>query len=137
MKRYLGAAALVLAVLGTGAGTGTASARDAGVILVQDDMWVPSRDRCDPRYDDCRMRRDDGGDGWRDDRRGEWRDGDRGFERRGCTPGRALRKADRMGIHRARIVDVGRRTVDVAGRKFGQRIVVTFGRRDPSCPILR
>ena len=123
MKRYLSAAALAFAVFGTGAGVGTAAAQDARVILAQDDMWVPSRDR------DDRDRRDH--------RRGEWRDDDRGFDRRGCTPDRALRKAQRMGIHRARIVDVGRRTVDVAGRKFGERIVVSFGRRDPGCPLLR
>lgn len=129
MKRYLSAAALAFAVFGTGAGVGTAAAQDARVILAQDDMWVPSRDRDDRDWRDHRRGE------WRDDDR--WRDNDRGFDRRGCTPDRALRKAQRMGIHRARIVDVGRRTVDVAGRKFGERIVITFGRRDPGCPILR
>jgi hypothetical protein len=55
---------------------------------------------------------------------------------RACLPDRALDKADRMGIHRARVVDMGRRTISVAGRKWGDRVVVTFG-REPHCPILR
>ena len=39
-----------------------------------------------------------------------------------------------MGIRRARIADVGRRTIDVRGRdRYGERIYVTFGRQ-PSCP---
>jgi hypothetical protein len=41
-----------------------------------------------------------------------------------------------MGIRRARIADVGRRTIDVRGRdRYGERIYVTFGRQ-PNCPIL-
>ena len=41
-----------------------------------------------------------------------------------------------MGIRRARIIDVGRRTIDVAGRdRRGNRVVVEFGRRDRSCPV--
>lgn len=55
---------------------------------------------------------------------------------RACTPDRALDKADRMGVRRARVVDVSRRTISVAGRKWGDRMVVTFG-REPHCPILR
>lgn len=72
------------------------------------------------RYDDRRY----------DDRRDNYRRGN--F----CTAGRALDKADRMGLYRARIVDEGRRTITVAGRKRGERIIITFG-REPSCPILR
>lgn len=82
-------------------------------------------DDCDPRYRECRerMRRDDG-QRYREGRRDE------------CTTDRALRKADRMGIRRARVVDVGRRTIDVAGRdRRGDRIIVSFGRRDRSCPV--
>jgi len=63
------------------------------------------------------------------DRRERW-------DRRACTPDRALDKADRMGLHRARVVDVSRRTITVVGRKFGDRMVVTFS-REPHCPILR
>lgn len=74
-------------------------------------------DDCDPRYRECRerMRRDDR-DRYREGRRDE------------CD--RSRRKADRMGIRRARVVDVGRRTIDVAGRdRRGDRIIVSFGRR--------
>ncbi len=53
---------------------------------------------------------------------------------RGCTAGRALDKADRMGIRRARIVDESRRTITVAGRQYGDRVTVTFG-RDRHCPV--
>jgi hypothetical protein len=85
------------------------------------------RDDCDPRYEDCRY----GDRRYDDDRYYEVR-----REERGCTPDRALRKADRMGIRRARIIDVGRRTIDVAGRdRRGNRVVVEFGRRDRSCPV--
>lgn len=55
---------------------------------------------------------------------------------RGCTPHRALNKAERMGIRRARVVDVDRRTIEVAGRKWGERVRVTFARA-PHCPVIR
>jgi hypothetical protein len=73
---------------------------------------------------------DDYGDGFR--RRDGWRE--QGW-RRGCSPERALDKADRMGLHRVRIVDVDRRTITVAGRQYGDRVTVTFG-RGPHCPVL-
>ena len=78
------------------------------------------------------LRIDDGrryySDDYRDDRR--YMAGPR------CTEDRALNKAERMGIRRARIADVGRRTIDVRGRdRYGERIYVTFGRQ-PNCPIL-
>ena len=76
---------------------------------------------CNPRYEDC----------YRGERRGYYDD-----YRPRCSEGRALRKAERMGIRRARIADVGRRTIDIRGRdRYGERIYVTFGRH-PSCPIL-
>jgi hypothetical protein len=53
-----------------------------------------------------------------------------------CTPNRALNKAERLGIRRARVVDVDRRTIDVVGRKHGDRVRVTFARA-PHCPIVR
>ena len=40
-----------------------------------------------------------------------------------------------MGLHRARIVDVGRNTVKVAGRKFGERMVIVFANQR-GCPIM-
>jgi hypothetical protein len=81
-------------------------------------------------------------DGYQDGyyRDGYYRDGyyraDRRSMRPICTEGRALGKAERMGIRRARIADVGRRTIEVRGRdRSGDRIYVTFG-RSPSCPVL-
>ncbi|MBN9243223.1 MAG: hypothetical protein J0I98_10550 [Mesorhizobium sp.] len=67
---------------------------------------------------------------WRRDR--DWRDRD---WRRSCTPERALDKAERMGLRRARVVDMGRSTIKVAGRKYSDRVVVVFG-RDRGCPII-
>ena len=56
-------------------------------------------------------------------------------ERRSCSPDRALDKAERMGLRRARIVDVGRHTIKVAGFKYSSRVTVVFG-RDRGCPII-
>jgi hypothetical protein len=113
------------------AGIGTAvpmqaSAQDLELEIGRDGLRI-ERD-CNPRYEDC----------YRDDRR-YYRDGyrdDRRSMRRFCTEGRALNKAERMGVRRARIADVGRRTIEVSGRdRYGDRIYVTFGRQ-PNCPIL-
>lgn len=77
---------------------------------------------CDPRFERCR---DDFGE------RRRPRDRDR-F----CTEDRALDKAERMGIRRARVIDAGRRTIEVGGRdRYGGRVSVLFG-RDPRCPVL-
>ena len=102
-----------------------ASAQDIELEIGRDGLRI-ERD-CNPRYEDCYRgeRR-----GYYDDRRGYYDDRPR------CSERRALRKAERMGIRRARIADVGRRTIDVRGRdRYGERIYVTFGRQ-PSCPIL-
>jgi hypothetical protein len=73
-------------------------------------------------------------DGVRRVRRGENWDGD--WNRRSfCSPGRALDKAERMGLRRARIVRADRRTVRVAGFKYGTRVTVVFG-NDRGCPIV-
>ncbi|WP_214473781.1 hypothetical protein [Mesorhizobium sp. dw_380] len=83
--------------------------------------------RRDYRHDE---RRDDWrGDDWRRDgwRRDGWR--------RGCSPDRALDKAERMGLYRARIVDVSRRTVKVMGRQDGDRVVVVFA-NERGCPVI-
>jgi hypothetical protein len=59
-------------------------------------------------------------------------------ERRGrrCDPDRALYKAERMGVRRARISDIGRRTVTVRGRtRDGDRVRLVFG-QSRSCPLL-
>ncbi len=64
---------------------------------------------------------------WRRDRDRDWR--------HSCSPDRALDKADRMGLRRARIVDVNRRTIKVSGFKYNSRVMVVFG-RDRGCPIV-
>jgi hypothetical protein len=66
-------------------------------------------------------------------RRDRW---DRRHVRRQCTANRALNKAERMGIRRARVVDVDRRSITVRGRKWGDRVTVDFGRA-PNCPVIR
>jgi hypothetical protein len=72
----------------------------------------------------------------RDERRDEWRSVERRDEwRRGCSPERALGKAQRMGLHRARIIDVSRRTVKVMGRQDGDRVVIVFA-NERGCPVI-
>ncbi len=73
------------------------------------------------------------GQRWYPDRPGNWY-GDRP-NGRWCTPDRALNKAERMGIRRARIADVGRRSITVSGRSRGDRVFVTFARA-PRCPVI-
>jgi len=71
-------------------------------------------------------RRDD----WRDYRRDKWR-----WDRRICTPARAMRKAERRGRYRVRVLDVRRRSIDIGGRRHGNRVMMTFGRA-PHCPVI-
>jgi hypothetical protein len=70
-----------------------------GVYVGDDDRRWHRRDRYD-RYD----------------RRDRW---ERRHIRRQCTANRALNKAEHMGIRRARIVDIDRRSITVRGRKWG------------------
>jgi hypothetical protein len=60
------------------------------------------------------------------------RDHDR---RHSCSARRALNKAERMGVRRARIADIGRHTIKVRGRKYNDRVTVVFA-RERGCPIL-
>lgn len=53
-----------------------------------------------------------------------------------CNANRAVDKAERLGLRRARVVDASRHSITVSGRKFGDRVFVTFGKA-PNCPILR
>ncbi|MBZ9676156.1 hypothetical protein [Mesorhizobium sp. ES1-1] len=86
--------------------------------------------------DDARVGVYVGEDGYRH-RREDWRRDDwrRDEWRRGCSPERALGKAERMGLHRVRILDVNRRTVKVAGRQYGDRVVVVFA-NERGCPVI-
>ncbi|WP_052194467.1 hypothetical protein [Aureimonas altamirensis] len=66
-----------------------------------------------------------------DHRHDRWRERERG----GCDARQALRKADRMGLRRAHVVDAGRRTVTVAGRDRGGRAMVRFANAR-GCPVI-
>ena len=123
MRTLLTLSSLALAVTLTGFSTGSVSAQDFELSIGRDGPQVRMSDDCNPRREYCGDRRDDR----RDDRRSE----------RGCSPERALDKAERMGIRRARIDDVGRRTIDVVGRSRGDRVIVSFDRRDPRCRVIR
>lgn len=113
-----------------------------------DGIYLNFGDRSDHRFgvyrgdgDQVRdWRRDDRrrDDHRRDDHRRDDRRRDRGHDRdwrHSCSGDEALRKARRMGLHRARIVDKGRRTIKVAGRKYSDRVVVVFA-RERGCPII-
>ena len=77
------------------------------------------------------------GDRWgHRDRWDRWDRGDRWERphRRTCRPRKALRKAKRRGLRRAHIVRANRRGVVIMGRKWGERVVIGFGRHR-SCPV--
>lgn len=127
--------AALASVLGLGALASTPAAADSMTFGVSDggvSITVSDRDGYG-RGDGYR------GGGWdrdrdwrRDDRRGGW---DNGYgERRGCSPWRAVDKAERMGIRRARVVDSGYRGVVVRGHRYGDRVQVVFGNA-PHCPV--
>ena len=56
------------------------------------------------------------------------------FRGKRCTARKALRKARRKGIRRAYIKRIGRKGIVVAGRKWGDRIVMGFGKQR-NCPV--
>lgn len=58
------------------------------------------------------------------------------YKKRFCSPHRAKRKAQRMGLRKVRIGHVNHRTIGVKGRRFGHREYIVFARA-PRCPILR
>jgi hypothetical protein len=68
-----------------------------------------------------------GGDRWERPRH------DRGGR---CSPGLAEAKARDMGLRRARVVDVDRRTVTVVGRDRHGRDRIVFA-NDRGCPVIR
>lgn len=112
----------------------SANAQDVEFNIGRNGPSVRLRDNCDPYRDDCDgPPREEGRNFRRDDRReveGR-RDGPR-F----CTDDRALDKAERMGIRRARIDGSGRRSVEVRGRdRRGDRVEIVFGRA-PNCPVI-
>ena len=79
--------------------------------------------------------------GWddRDHRRDRWERPrhDRGHGRGGrCSPGLAEEKARHMGLRRARVVDIDRRTVTGGGRDRHGRDRIVFA-NDRGCPVIR
>jgi len=54
---------------------------------------------------------------------------------RGCSTERALEKAEKMGVRRARIESDGRRFVEVSGRRRGDRVLVVFA-NERNCPVV-
>lgn len=66
----------------------------------------------------------------------QFRDRDRRWRPPGCSLAMAERRASRMGLRRARVVDVSRRTVTVAGfgRRGRDRVVFANVR---GCPLIR
>lgn len=120
MRKFIVTVATALAVAAPGVGVmgSSAFAQDVELRIDRNGPSVRMLEDCDSRYEDCRSSR-------REMRR----------ERRGCTEDRALDKAERMGMRRARIVSAGRRTIQVSGRdRYGDRLRVTFG-RERGCPV--
>lgn len=76
-----------------------------------------------------------GGYGWHDGRPGRWEER-RGPRRDSCAPWFAEEKASRMGLRRARVVDVSPRRVVVAGFDRGGRDRIVFA-NEWGCPVIR
>lgn len=115
------------------------------IIIGPDGARVRASDYCErnPWYDGCsdyRRRGGDRGGSYDDEEFGGYgerrvRRGDSARSGRYCSAEEAVSKARRMGIRRARVVSMGERTIQVAGRDDGRTVVVRFGRRG-NCPIL-
>lgn len=52
-----------------------------------------------------------------------------------CSPRDALRKADRMGVHRAYVRSANHRAIRIGGRKHGHLVAITFAKA-PNCPVV-
>ena len=134
MRNFLMNAAMSVALAATAFTFTPASAQDIQLEIGRDGPKVRVLQDCNPRYEDCRgdrYGRDDNNNSWRGDRR----DNDRRTAR-ACTDDRALDKAERMGIRRARIESSGRRMIEVRGRaRDGDRVTIAFGRA-ANCPVL-
>jgi hypothetical protein len=122
MRNFLinSALALAMGISGLPLITGSTAAQEFEFSIGRDGPQLRMRERCDPyEDDDCY----------------EGRYAEQRIVRRGCTEDRALDKAERMGIRRARIVSAGRRTIEVRGRsRDGERVYLTFG-RERGCPV--
>lgn len=132
MLKTIKMAALAATVCVTGMSfSGPSVAQDVEFLIGPDGLRMRTRDYCERNRSDRRRC----GDYW-DRRRGD--DGPPRFEggrRRVCDTRDAVDKARDMGLRRARVIDAGRRTVEVAGMSRRGRVVITFGRQ-PGCPVL-
>ncbi len=57
------------------------------------------------------------------------------YQRSECTQRQALRKAGRMGIHRAHVRRDNRNVIRIGGRKRGHRVAIVFAKA-PNCPVI-
>ena len=142
MRKFLTLSTLAMTLALTSLPLTTASAQDLNIQIGPDGPVIMRDRRCDPDREYCGERRRS--EEWRSEddygrrRSDEWRsEDDDGYRRRECNPDRALDKAERMGVRRARVVGVGRRTIEVRGiSRSGERVRLIFGRRDPRCPLM-
>ena len=119
--------AALIAMTGLSATASTAAASGAEFRIFVQQGW-------DSRGGD-RRRSGDRWDGPRHDRGDRW---ERPRHDRGgrCSPGLAEEKARHMGLRRARVVDIDRRTVTVVGRDRHGRDRIVFA-NDRGCPVIR
>lgn len=54
---------------------------------------------------------------------------------RGCKPRLAVRKARKLGVHRAQLIRMNKKTLKVRGFRYGHRTVIKFANRR-GCPII-
>lgn len=130
MFAHIAQAALVAATLMTGlAGGAQAGERPGAATVILADHRGGDRDG---GWDRGERRRDGWGERRSDDRfRGRHESRRAGA----CEPGRALRKAARMGVRGGDIVRLDRRAVVVAGFKRGRPTAVRFA-QDFGCPVI-
>jgi hypothetical protein len=122
MARTTAKTAALAAFLGFGA------LASAPAVAHADGVYLNFGRHHDPRFGIYTGDRDDRRD-WRRDRRHDR------HHRRSCTARQALEKARYMGLRRARVIDEGRRTIRVAGRKYNDGVTVVFGKAR-GCPIV-
>ncbi|MBW9086626.1 hypothetical protein JNB91_02110 [Rhizobium wenxiniae] len=106
--------AAIVALSGISATASTAAASDRGFGINGNGIYVQYYDR-------------------HHDRDRDWR---RHHGRPGCSPARALDKAERMGLRRVRVVDASRRAIVVVGRDRHGRDRVVFA-NERGCPVIR
>lgn len=120
MNSIIKSAVIALSLAAAGLAVSAPAASAAGIELQLGTNGVIIRDN-NGRHDDR-------------NRHNDWNNGRR-HQTNACAPQRALSKAERMGVHRARLTDSSRRTVTVRGVKRGHRVNVVFANTS-SCPVI-